>query len=228
MHCLDFVRNLIGHPAVRSVSMRDMGTEMTPIPSQEPSRNATPVGATTPLRSPSSSVPSTPRRGAPAPTPNGQITDDESHSAMQNRKRELSEEELKLKTRKEIVALGVQLGKMNIAAWASKDEKAKNTSAVESLNAETLKRIEFEKRAAAWEEAEKTRHTARFLLTTYGLLTYSNMHSDGDLVHLASISPVVTYRLAKVDFDETFAGISTKKSKSKHGRVSRKQNSRQR
>ncbi|PSS04919.1 Serine/arginine-rich splicing factor like [Actinidia chinensis var. chinensis] len=151
-----------GHPTVRSVSMRDMGTEMTPIPSQEPSRNATPVGATTPLRSPTSSVPSTPRRGAPAPTPNGQITDDESHNAMQNRKKELSEEGLKLKTRKEIVALGVQLGKMNIAAWASKDEKEKNASAVESLNAETLKRIEFEKRAAAWEEAEKTRHTARY------------------------------------------------------------------
>lgn len=220
--------NLIGHPAVRSVSMRDMGTEMTPIPSQEPSRTATPAGATTPQRSPTSSVPSTPRRGAPPPTPNGKTTDDESHQATQNLKRELSKEELKIKTRKEIVALGVQLGKMNIAAWASKDEKEKNAFAVESGDAETLKKIEFEKRAAAWEEAEKTRHTARFLLTTYGLLTYSNMCSDGDLVHLASISLVEMYRLTNVDFDETFAGISTKKSKSKHGRVSRKQNSRQR
>ncbi|PSR98709.1 Homoserine O-succinyltransferase [Actinidia chinensis var. chinensis] len=151
-----------GHPAVRSVSMRDMGTEMTPIPSQEPSRTATPAGATTPLLSPTSSVPSTPRRGAPPPTPNGKTTDDESHQATQNLKRELSKEELKIKTRKEIVALGVQLGKMNIAAWASRDEKEKNASAVESVDAETLKKIEFEKRAAAWEEAEKTRHTARY------------------------------------------------------------------
>ncbi|KAL9328983.1 hypothetical protein ACSQ67_003986 [Phaseolus vulgaris] len=44
----------------RSVSMRDMGTEMTPIASQEPSRTGTPVRATTPMRSPNSSRPSTP------------------------------------------------------------------------------------------------------------------------------------------------------------------------
>ncbi|KAG9158024.1 hypothetical protein Leryth_000190 [Lithospermum erythrorhizon] len=49
--------------AIRAVSMRDMGTEMTPIPSQEPSRTASPLGSTTPMRSPTSSIPSTPRRG---------------------------------------------------------------------------------------------------------------------------------------------------------------------
>ena len=43
---------------VRSVSMRDMGTEMTPIASQEPSRTGTPVRAT----SPNCSRPTTPRR----------------------------------------------------------------------------------------------------------------------------------------------------------------------
>ncbi|KAI8000750.1 Remorin 4.1 [Camellia lanceoleosa] len=150
-----------GLPAIRSVSMRDMGTEMTPIPSQEPSRTGTPVGATTPLRSPNSSIPSSPR-GAPAPTPNGQTTDDESQHTTHNSKRELSDHELKLKTRQEIVALGVQLGKMNIAAWASKDEKEKNGSAVETGDAAKLERIEFEKRAAAWEEAEKTKHAARY------------------------------------------------------------------
>ncbi|GKV14706.1 hypothetical protein SLEP1_g25537 [Rubroshorea leprosula] len=48
---------------VRSVSVRDMGTEMTPIASQEPSRTATPVRATTPAaRSPISSGSSTPVR----------------------------------------------------------------------------------------------------------------------------------------------------------------------
>ncbi|XP_059668740.1 uncharacterized protein LOC132313814 [Cornus florida] len=146
--------------AIRSVSMRDMGTEMTPIPSQEPSRTATPEGATTPLRSPMSSVPSTPRRGAPAPTPMEHTTDDESQRATENSKKELSEQELKLKTRREIVALGVQLGKANIAAWASKDEKEKNASAVEV--SEELKRIEFEERAAAWEDAEKSKHNARY------------------------------------------------------------------
>lgn len=49
--------------AVRSICVRDMGTEMTPIASQEPSRAATPIRATTPVaRSPISSGSSTPGR----------------------------------------------------------------------------------------------------------------------------------------------------------------------
>lgn len=49
--------------AVRSICVRDMGTEMTPIGSQEPSRTATPVRALTPAaRSPMSSGSSTPVR----------------------------------------------------------------------------------------------------------------------------------------------------------------------
>lgn len=48
---------------VRSICVRDMGTEMTPIASQEPSRTATPIRATTPAaRSPISSGSSTPVR----------------------------------------------------------------------------------------------------------------------------------------------------------------------
>ncbi|KAL5540319.1 hypothetical protein UlMin_045064 [Ulmus minor] len=148
-----------GIPAIRSVSMRDMGTEMTPGTSLEPSRTATPVGATTPLRSPNSSIPSTPRGGAPAPTPTDPSNGEEFQLATENNRQELSEEEMKLKTRREIVALGVQLGKMNIAAWASKDEQEKRNSCAE---AEELERVEYQKRAAAWEEAEKSRHTARF------------------------------------------------------------------
>lgn len=98
--------------------MRDMGTEMTPIPSQEPSRSATPVGATTPLRSPNSSIPSTPRRGEPEPMSTRNLGAD-------YKKDKLSEKQMKLKTRREIVALGVQLGKMNIASWAIDDDKEK-------------------------------------------------------------------------------------------------------
>ncbi|KAJ6719269.1 hypothetical protein OIU79_007015 [Salix purpurea] len=50
--------------AVRSICVRDMGTEMTPIASQEPSRTTTPIRATTPAaRSPVSSRSSTPVRG---------------------------------------------------------------------------------------------------------------------------------------------------------------------
>ncbi|XP_009787376.1 uncharacterized protein [Nicotiana sylvestris] len=144
-------------PAIRSVSMRDMGTEMTPIPSQEPSRTATPVDATTPIRSPTSSIPSTPRRGEPAPTPTENCIGNASQNSTENNKKELSEEELKMKTRKEIVALGVQLGKMNIAAWASKDEKDKSEA-----EAAEVARMEYAKRAAAWEEAEKSKHSASY------------------------------------------------------------------
>lgn len=50
-------------PAVRSVCVRDMGTDMTPIASQEPSRTATPIRARTPAaRSPINSGSSTPVR----------------------------------------------------------------------------------------------------------------------------------------------------------------------
>ncbi|CDP05668.1 unnamed protein product [Coffea canephora] len=153
------IENATGVSTVRSVSMRDMGTEMTPIPSQEPSRTATPTGAT-PLRSPTSSIPSTPRRGEPAPTPTEHPNDDASQHSTGNGRNEMSEQELKLKTRREIVALGVQLGKMNIAAWASKDDKSH--SVAEASDADEHERIEYAKRAAAWEEAEKTKHTARF------------------------------------------------------------------
>lgn len=151
-------------PVIQSVSMRDMGTEMTPIPSQEPSRSATPLSATTPLRSPTSSIPSTPRRGEPAPTPTEHPIGNLSQNLAETGKKELSEQELKLKTRKEIVALGVQLGKMNIAAWASKDEKEKSNSRNETMDRDELEQIEYAKRAAAWEEAEKSKHAARFIL----------------------------------------------------------------
>ncbi|EFH67123.1 remorin family protein [Arabidopsis lyrata subsp. lyrata] len=144
--------NSTGGHAIRSVCMRDMGTEMTPIPSQEPSRSVTPVGATTPLRSPTSSLPSTPRGGQ-------QEESSLSQNQPKNTRRELSEEEEKAKTRREIVALGVQLGKMNIAAWASKEEGENNNN---NGDAEEAQKIEFEKRATAWEEAEKSKHNARY------------------------------------------------------------------
>ncbi|CAA2996516.1 Hypothetical predicted protein [Olea europaea subsp. europaea] len=48
---------------VRSICVRDMGTEMTPIASQEPSRTATPIRASTPVsKSPICSGPTTPVR----------------------------------------------------------------------------------------------------------------------------------------------------------------------
>ncbi|XP_042067737.1 uncharacterized protein LOC121811042 isoform X1 [Salvia splendens] len=149
-------------PAIRSVSMRDMGTEMTPVPSQEPSRSTTPVSPTTPIRSPMSSIPSTPRRGEQAPTPTEHSISNSTQNLAEHAKKELSEQEQKLKTRREIVALGVQLGKMNIAAWASKDETDNRDSGNEATDNDELTPTQYTKRAAAWEEAEEAKHGARY------------------------------------------------------------------
>ncbi|KAK9935680.1 hypothetical protein M0R45_022769 [Rubus argutus] len=137
----------------RSVSMRDMGTEMTPLASQEPSRTGTPVGATTPIRSPTNSRPSTPSRAAQASSPTVPSID------HLDPNKELSEKE---KTRREIMALGTQLGKMNIAAWASKEEDKDASTSVKTVRAEQLAKSIIETRAAAWEEAEKAKYLARF------------------------------------------------------------------
>lgn len=131
--------------------MRDMGTEMTPIASQEPSQTGTPVRATTPTRSPTSSRPSTPPRTATT-----------IESVDSNRDKELSEKELRIRTRREIMVLGTQLGKMNITAWASKEEEETDASTnlkMDSIDQQPKNIIEA--RAAAWEEAEKAKYLAR-------------------------------------------------------------------
>ncbi|CAK7326917.1 unnamed protein product [Dovyalis caffra] len=141
----------------RSVSMRDMGTEMTPLASQEPSRTGTPVRATTPIRSPTSSRPSTPGRAAPASCPTNPPND------HLDPNKELSEKELQMKTRREIMVLGTQLGKMNIAAWASKEEEDKDAStSLKTIAADQRSKNVIETRATAWEEAEKAKYMARF------------------------------------------------------------------
>ncbi|KAJ6771749.1 hypothetical protein OIU74_018066 [Salix koriyanagi] len=140
----------------RSVSMRDMGTEMTPIASQEPSRTGTPVRATTPILSPTSSRPSTPGRAAPDSSPSNPLND------HLNPNKELSEKELQMKTRREIMVLGTQLGKKNIAAWASKEEDKDASTSLKTIGADQLGKKVIETRAAAWEEAEKAKYMARF------------------------------------------------------------------
>ncbi|XP_076937219.1 uncharacterized protein LOC143604708 [Bidens hawaiensis] len=142
--------------SARSVSMRDMGTEMTPVASQEPSRTGTPVRATTPSRSASSSRSATPERTGPVST----STNISNPRLETSGNKELSEKELQLKTRREIIALGTQLGKTNIAAWASKEE---DKVASDSLKDEkTGKNNAIEIQAAAWEDAEKAKYMARF------------------------------------------------------------------
>ncbi|XP_029117825.1 uncharacterized protein [Elaeis guineensis] len=143
---------------IRSVSMRDIGTEMTPIASQEPSRTGTPARATTPIRSPASSRPSTPQRTAPnsSPTESADCHGD-------SKSTQLSEKELQMKTRREIMVLGQQLGKTNIANWASKEEEETDASvSLKTLSVDQAAKSVIETRAAAWEEAEKAKYLARF------------------------------------------------------------------
>lgn len=157
-------------PALRSVSMRDMGTEMTPIASQEPSRTGTPVQATTPsMRSPVSSGSSTPRRAAPASSPL-QASDDPAQPSRSvptpedgSKSSEPCENEMQMKKRKDIQTLGVQLGKINIVAWASKeDEDGDSSKLLKNIDLEEVKKNVLETRAAAWEEAEEAKYMARF------------------------------------------------------------------
>uniref|UniRef100_A0A7N1A1H6 Remorin C-terminal domain-containing protein n=1 Tax=Kalanchoe fedtschenkoi TaxID=63787 RepID=A0A7N1A1H6_KALFE len=140
----------------RSVSMRDMGTEMTPIASQEQSRTGTPVRSTTPIGSTASSRQATPGRPVPAPSPIARPTEHPESSS------ELSEKELQMKTRREIMALGTQLGKTNITAWASKAEEDKDASTSLKIKFEEKpNKSAIDARATAWEEAEKTKYIAR-------------------------------------------------------------------
>ncbi|WVZ55219.1 hypothetical protein U9M48_005910, partial [Paspalum notatum var. saurae] len=132
-------------PAVRSVSMRDMGTEMTPIASQEPSRTGTPIVASSPTSS---------------RTPTPQRTTEFSASNIDSNKKEMSQEELQINTRQEIMDLGQRLGKTNIAAWASKEEKA--AAHLTNTTTDNPVAINRETRAADWQEAEKAKYLSRF------------------------------------------------------------------
>eukprot|EP00249_Psilotum_nudum_P017878 c26532_g1_i3 orf=333-1850(-) len=145
-----------------SVSMRDMGTEMTPMASQEPSRTGTPVLATTPtVCSPGSSRASTPRRRVPTCVP---IQAFESHGHGDNMGLcELSDKNVQSKARQEILALGAQPGKSSITAWATKEEEDEDASkSLKNLDLTEVKNALFETRAGAWEAVEHAKHMARY------------------------------------------------------------------
>ncbi|CAM0875971.1 unnamed protein product [Alopecurus aequalis] len=126
-----------------SVCLRDMGTEMTPIASKEPSRAATPLRATTPVaRSPVPSRSSTPGRrrqdGPPVGVAAGVVGMAEQDAAASN-----------------VVNVG----------------EAERDGAVDSHvpRANTL-----ESRAAAWDEAERAKFTARYKREEVKILAWEN------------------------------------------------------
>jgi hypothetical protein len=116
-----------GSPVIRPVCLRDMGTEMTPIASKEPSRTATPLRNSTPVaRSPMSTRSSTPvRRG-----PEGSLGVNDTAVAG---------------TTQPVVAIANNVTCIGAEGGAS---RAPNANSLES-------------RAAAWDDAERAKFTAR-------------------------------------------------------------------
>lgn len=112
-----------GSPAavIRSVCLRDMGTEMTPIASKEPSRTATPLRASTPVaRSPISSRSSTPVRRRPEGS------------------------------------VAIADATEPVANMSCRSDEGGAAAVSRAPDANTL-----ESRAAAWDEAERAKFTAR-------------------------------------------------------------------
>ncbi|KAL7135045.1 hypothetical protein ABFS83_11G066800 [Erythranthe nasuta] len=133
--------NSVSKSAVRSVCVRDMGTEMTPIASLEPSRTATPIRATTPaVRSPVSSGASTPARctsGAGVVGPeSGQLS---------------------------IPKSSERRGDVVIGKGSGEEFRGElNTVEIKSDDYQSSKTNPLEIRAVAWDEAERAKYMARY------------------------------------------------------------------
>ncbi|XP_050205591.1 uncharacterized protein At3g61260 [Mercurialis annua] len=129
------VKNCAAASAVRSICVRDMGTEMTPIASQEPSRTATPIRAGTPVqRSPISSGSSTPVRFQhELQCPDAGFTTEsrgELNSAVRGRGGEDPNSSCRIPENKNL-------------------DEERNVNSLET-------------RAIAWDEAERAKYTARY------------------------------------------------------------------
>ncbi|KAJ7945519.1 Remorin family protein [Quillaja saponaria] len=124
--------------AVRSICVRDMGTEMTPIASQEPSRTATPIRATTPaVRSPISSGSST-----PVGYQNGFQVSEGYQTGLTSAEENLA-------------------GRSNGTTRQCEHERnaSKMTAGNNAIQARKLSPLES--RAVAWDEAERAKYMAR-------------------------------------------------------------------
>ncbi|XP_074575845.1 uncharacterized protein LOC141832251 [Curcuma longa] len=139
--------------AVRSICLRDTGTEMTPIASKEPSRTGTPLRATTPvLKSPISSRSSTPGRVRPG----GQQP--EGHQAAAGATATRSGER-----RSDVVPYGRSNGSGGARALRAEAEIDGDKSGEVNAAAEQERNPNsLESRAVAWDEAERAKFMARY------------------------------------------------------------------
>ncbi|MQM09235.1 hypothetical protein Taro_042100 [Colocasia esculenta] len=155
--------------AVRSVCVRDMGTEMTPVASQEPSRTATPLRATSPaLRSPISSRSPSPGRNRPGPShpPDAYLT---------NCRNVVRKSE------------AVLYGKANGAAGRptrGEGEAAEDCKVFESSVAteQPSNHNSLESRAMEWDEAERAKYMARY--NTRRSFRMSFLYGSFEPIHL--------------------------------------------
>ncbi|KAJ6430320.1 hypothetical protein OIU84_021675 [Salix udensis] len=140
--------------AVRSVCLRDMGTDMTPIASQEPSRTATPIRARTPAaRSPVSSGSSTPVRGQ--------------HRLQGN----------------DGYQTGLAVTESNggtasspggIIATKHCGQEFNGSGIPENMDSDQARKMNaLETRAMAWDEAERAKYMARCSTVTFHLCSFS-------------------------------------------------------
>ncbi|KAF6150426.1 hypothetical protein GIB67_040956 [Kingdonia uniflora] len=131
--------------AIRSIYVRDTGTEMTPIASLEPSRTTTPVRATTPIAiSPISSRSSTPRRGQQGVRIQSLVSYQTGFTSFDDRSEATFCGEGGSATR-----------------WSNREEESNGfkTHATNTLE-QNKKPNPLETRAMAWDEAERAKYTA--------------------------------------------------------------------
>ncbi|EEF47543.1 uncharacterized protein At3g61260 [Ricinus communis] len=126
--------------AVRSICVRDMGTEMTPIASQEPSRTATPIRAGTPVaRSPISSGSSTPVR-----CQHGLQCTDQGYQAG-------------------LASTESRGGEPSSASRGRHGEEPNGCKMSENKDLDEARNLNpLEMRATAWDEAERAKYMARY------------------------------------------------------------------
>ncbi|KAH7283704.1 hypothetical protein KP509_34G020100 [Ceratopteris richardii] len=151
-------------PAVRSISMRDMGTEMTPITSQEPSRTGTPIRATTPtFQSPDSSSPASPKFGSPIIIP-ADVSGSSSSPKGDRGTTELSAQTIRSEVGRGVQSPGIHVGgKLTNIPWSSKEEEDADASkSLKNVDLEEVKKNVLETRATAWEQVEQSKYMARF------------------------------------------------------------------
>ncbi|RZC70058.1 hypothetical protein C5167_033370 [Papaver somniferum] len=143
--------------AIRSICVRDMGTEMTPIASQEPSRTGTPMRTRTPAtRSPAARSPISSRSSTPERCQVGVQSMDSYQSALASTDTRTDQ----------VMHFGRDSGANR---WPNRVEEESHACQVyENKNVEQSRKPNpLETRAMAWDEAERAKYMASVSFTIW-------------------------------------------------------------